>query len=264
MRPVGVFWGGILVCLVAIFSETRAQSGGQLAVEEKRLVALRARLGTQDDEKRTSYSRQFDKAMLALLKANPQTLTYPFRQLADNGDLHVVTSADGTFRIYSWNDQLGGTMRFFKTVYQWRNGNRMVVNVPRRDEGDAGSFCSAIFTVDVGSRRYYLAVENSIFSTKDTRQSIAVYRVDKNRLISTDALFRTQRDRFARIDVDFDFFSVVDRPERPLQLITYDAQQKIVSIPVVNEAGKVSNQRIRYQLKGDHFQFIGISAAKSK
>ncbi|MEZ0609039.1 hypothetical protein ACAW74_11015 [Fibrella sp. WM1] len=266
MRPIGLFFGGILLGLVASFSETMAQQAGQLAADEKRLVALRARVKEQDFEKRTRYSAQFDKAFVALLRANPQTLTYPFRQLSAKNDLRVVTSADGTFRIYSWDDELGGTMRSFTTAYQWRDGGQVVVNVPRiyKEEGDAGSFCSAIFTVDVGKRRYYLAVENSIFSTKDARQSIAVYRVDKNRLISTDALFRTQRKQFARIDVDFDFFSVVDRPERPLQLITYDAQQKIVAIPVVDDKGKVSNRRILYQLTGDHFQFIGIKAAKSK
>lgn len=266
MRPTGVFFVGILLWPFASGLTTRAQQTGSLAIDEKRLVALRARLGETDYEKRTRYSIQFDKAFVTLLKANPQTLTYPFRQLSANNGVRVVTSADGRFRIYSWDDQLGGTMRSFNIAYQWQNGSQVVVNVPSRakEEGDAGSFCSAIFTVEVGKRRYYLAVENSIFSTKDARQSIAVYRVDKSRLITTDALFRTKRESFARIDVDFDFSSVVDRPERPLQLITYDAKQKIVAIPVVNDEGKVSNRRILYQLTADHFQFIGIQAAKNK
>src|SRR4030095_503947 len=82
--------------------------------------------------------------------------------------------------------------------------------------------------------------------------------------ITGDKLFKTKRKKLNSINVEFDFFSVVDRPERPLELITYDDKQKIIYIPVVGDEGQVTKKNILYQLKDRYFEFIGIGTGVRK
>ena len=59
-----------------------------------------------------------------------------------------------------------------------------------------------------------------------------------------------------KIEAEFDFFSVVDRPERPLKLIKFE--QNKLYIPVVDEKGTVSKKFLVYQLNSNCFEYIGI------
>jgi len=111
---------------------------------------------------------------------------------------------------------------------------------------------------------YYLAISNGIYSSKDASQSISVFTIDNNKLVDTVKLFRTKTKLLNSVDINFDFFNVVDRPERPLELITYDDKHKIIYIPVVNNKGQVTAKKILYQLKGSYFEFIGIETAQRK
>jgi len=211
-----------------------------------------------------SHSEKFSHEFTGFIKSNSRALGFPFRKLVDSNYVQIKTSSDGNFRIYSWDTWIGGTMHDFKTIYQWRANGKVFTKVPGAGKDDPGSFVSQIFTVVIHSRPHYLAVTNATYSTKDARQSIAVYTIDHNKLVDTVKLFRAKTKRLNRINVDFDFFSVVDRPERPLELITYDDKQKVVYIPVVDDKGKVTGENILYQLKDGSFEFIGIENGKRK
>ena len=211
------------------------------------------------------YSDKFTIPFTNFVKANSATLNYPFRKLTDSNYVQIKTSSDGHFRIYSWDTWTGGTMYEFNTIYQWmENGKVFIKIVPHTIKDDPGSFVSQIFTVTINNKPYYLPVTNGIYSNKDARQTIAVYTIDNSKLIDTVKLFKTKIKRLNRIDVDFDFFSVVDRPERPLKLITYDDKQKIIYIPVVGNKEQVTSSNIMYQLKGRYFEFIGVEKGKLK
>ncbi|HEU4553680.1 MAG TPA: hypothetical protein VFS25_12640 [Chitinophaga sp.] len=233
-----------------------------IASQENRFVKIYSRLASfipANYDSVSFYTDKFEKEFTGFIKNNPATLGYPFKELTDSNFCNIATSDDGNFRIYSWDTQTGGTMHFFKTICQWRSNGKVFTKVPEREEGDAGSFCSRIFTVNTGHQQYYLAVTNAIFSTKNAMQSIAVYSIENNRLVDTVKLFRTKTQRLNKIDVPFDFFSVKDRPERPLELITYDNKQKIIYIPVVDDKGRVTRKYIVYQLKDHYFEFTGIA-----
>ena len=58
------------------------------------------------------------------------------------------------------------------------------------------------------------------------------------------------------ISVEFDFFSVVDRPERPVRVIKYDKSKKIIYIAIVHEDGKVTDKFIQYKFNGNYFEKI--------
>lgn len=238
-----------------------------MATQEDRFAKLYANLLTHvpaDYDSINVYSDKFSVAFANFIKNNTATLYYPFQKLVDSNYCEVRTSRDGNFRMYSWDTWKGGSMHVFKEIYQWKGSGTVFTKIPARSEGDPGNFCSKIFTVDINAKTYYLAVTNGIYSNKDASQSISVYTIDRNKLIDTVRLFKTKTKRLNRIDVSFDFFSVADRPERPLELITYDEKQAILYVPVVDGKGRVTARNILYQLKSRYFEFVGTATAKRK
>lgn len=259
----------ILVFSVTILSTEKGYTQKtELATQENRFAHLYTQLFESlrgDWETTKSLSDKFSNEFIDFIKSTPSTLTFPFKKLTDSNEVFIRTSNDGNLRIYSWDTWTGGTMHEYNTIYQWRAKGKVFSKIKKFEkQGDPGSFISQLHTVDANNQRYYLAVTNATYSNKDARQSVAVYKIENGKLIDTAKLFKTKTKRLNRIEVDFDFFSVVDRPERPLELIIYDDKQKIIYIPIVGENGQVTNKNILYQLKDGSFEFIGIETGKRK
>lgn len=202
-----------------------------------------------------AQNKKFETAFLNCLNKNPESIRFPFDSLKKE-NIHVVISSDSLFRIYSWDTSEGGTMVDFVNIFQYQSGknvqSKMVKNTESED--DYIPFYSEIFTLKNGSKTYYLAVSNGVYSTKDASQSIAVFSIENNQLKKEAKLFKTKDGFEDELHIDFDFFSVVDRPERPLQLIKYDDQKKQISLPVVTDEGSVTNNFTIYTFTGQHFE----------
>jgi hypothetical protein len=208
------------------------------------------------------YSDLFSKTFENTIKNNPNTLNYEFRNLVNERNCTIITSKDMNFRVYSWNLLTGGTMHFYKILYQYRANNQIFSIIPEYDEMDPGEFCSEIFTVKIRNRTYYLLVTNGIYTSQDASQSVSAFTIKNKKMIDSVKLFKSKKDTLHEIIVTFNFLSVVDRPERPLKLITYDEERKILSIPVVDKDGRVIKKSSLYQLRGDYFEFLKIEKSK--
>jgi hypothetical protein len=208
------------------------------------------------------YSELFGKEFTSVISNNTNSLKHPFSLLLKKAYCKIQSSIDSKFRIYSWDTHLGGTMHFYKSVYQWQSNGKVYVSVSTNNEGDAGNYCSKIYSVKIKERLYYLAITNAVFSSKDAMQSISTYSIEANKLQDTAKVFKTSKQYLNSIDVSFDFFSVLDRPERPVELIRFDEKRKVVLIPVVDENGKVLKKHLVYALKEAYFQYVGIEADK--
>lgn len=234
--------------------------------EEDKLVKLYAsavdKFGNYDST--TYYTDKFGEELKKYITTTPFTLNYPFKKLRDSNYCFITTSLDGNLRIYSWDTWQGGTMHFFNQIIQFRSGGHIYTKIPKYEEGDPGAFCSVIYTVMIKGIAYYLPISNGIGSTKDASQSISVLTIHNRELLDTVRLFKTKKELLNTIDVFFDFFSVVDRPERPLALVTYDDKQKVIRVPLVKDNGQVTSQNLLYKLEGNYFTFIGIEPGKRK
>ena len=200
----------------------------------------------------------FRNKIVKYTSMNPLTLTYRFDSLRHD-NIDIVSSKDKLFRIYSWDTWLGGTMHNFENVFQYKIDDKVYSKVyldsTEYGEGYA-PFYSQIFTLNTNKKTYYLAVYNGIYSTKDASQSIKIFTIENRSLNDSVKLIKTKGGLVNSIDVSFDFFSVVDRPERPLRLIKYDNEQKIIYIPIVYENGKVTDRFILYKFTGQYFEHI--------
>jgi hypothetical protein len=193
----------------------------------------------------------FKTKMLRYTSDHPSTISYPFKDLQAKG-LNIATSADGKLRIYSWNTQLGGTMQHFENVYQFSNGKK--ARSPKQQKGDPGAWFSEIFTIATKSGTVYLGYLHATYSTKEAYQGIKLFSIDGSALNDTLSLFKTKTNMRNEVGCNFDFFSVVDRKERPVKLIYFDAKNKILKIPVVTEKGKVTDKFITYKFTGTYFE----------
>lgn len=257
-----------LLCLMFVVtlagSNTFAQKN-DFSLQENQVAAIYEKLVSfihGNFDSLSYYSAKFEKEFTRLIQNNSGTLQYGFKKLVDSSYCWIKTSADGNFRIYSWDSWMGGTMHYFKVIYQWKSNGKIFTKLPNWTEGDAGFYCSNIFSVEANKRVLYLAITNSTVSTKDVIQSVSTYRIDNKKLVDTVKIFKTKSKKLNRIDVEYDFFSVVDRPERPVEVISYNDKLKALYIAVVDGDGKVTNRDIKYQLRGNYLEFVGIEVKK--
>lgn len=187
------------------------------------------------------------------------TLRYDFKALA--GKMYVATSKDGRFRIYSWDTNTGGSMKFFDGVFQFqsRRGRVYSQSFSGAGTGDPRGFYSQVFQFDTGKQRVYMAISNSIFSTSQMRQDLNVFAIEGERLNTNVRLIRTTTALRDSVGFEFDFFSVVNRPERPVKLFFWEEGKKQFRFPVVladrkfPNGGRVTSRFITYRFNGREF-----------
>lgn len=185
-------------------------------------------------------------------------LQYAFSKL--KGKMFVSTSKDGKFRTYSWDRESGGTMHDHATVFQFRgkSGRVYTWTAPGSSEEEFGGFYHQIFQTDTPSGRVYLANSTFMASTSLSGQQLGLFRIIGEKLDPNVRLIRTGSGLRNSVGFQYDFFSVVDRAERPIQLFTYDEKRKAFSFPIVIEdsktpQGRVTDKMITYSFNGKYF-----------
>lgn len=241
----------VTFCLISNISY--AQKGKSENKEIYFLKEYEKLLDNNDFDTKEAQSLKFSGDFKKFISENPETLTNDFKEL--NKRLYIITSEDKKLRFYVWDTELGGTMKSFDQIIQYSSSGK-VQTLYDKGQSDTPYFVSEIIKTNINNQKYYLVISNGIFSTKDQSQAIQAYTIRNNKLIDTDKVFKTKTKTINRIEAQFDFFSVVDRPERPLKLIKFN-QDKLY-IPVVDEKGAVSQKFLLYQLNNNYFQYIGV------
>src|SRR5690606_26206234 len=164
---------------------------------------------------------------------------------------------------YSWDCECGGTMHNFYTVFQYRSGESVKVHAEPfsmsiEDRG-AGAFVHDIFQMPLKRGTVYLTVSTFIGSTSLAGQSIDAWKIEHGKLIPKAKLIKTKEGVTDSISFAYDFFSVVDHPERPVTLVFLDEKKSSFKFPVVIEdegisPGKVTDKFITYKFNGKYFE----------
>ena len=90
---------------------------------------------------------------------------------------------------------------------------------------------------------------------RDVGQSLEAYIIEKGQLLPVE-LFKNKGKLSHSISIEFDFFSVLERPERPLKLIKYDEVKKIIYVPVIGKDGVVRELFTQYRFNGKYFEVL--------
>lgn len=247
-----------LILVLFLISTNYGFSQNQtLELKDKELAIILSK-ANNDPENASLLKEKFGNELLKTLTKYPESLKFEFSEINKTKACYIRTSRDRKFRVYSWDSDSGGSMHFFDKIIQYQSGAKIFTELIKIQDGDAGTFCSKVYTLQIDKLTYYLTIENGIYSNKDASQSVAVIRISQNKIVNTDKIFKAKSKLLSRIDVNFDFFSVVDRPERPVELITFDEGKSILTIPVVNKDDQVTTKNIVYQLKGKYLEFLGV------
>lgn len=207
-----------------------------------------------DSDSLSFYSDQFSAKLTDYIKNNPSTIDCKFKSLTDSNTCSIVTTVDNSFRIYSWDTWQGGSMHNYKNLFQFKSEGKIRTVTFDYDEGDMGTYFTDVFSLKANGKTYFLGVSGGSESSKYAYEVIRAYCITDSTINDSVKLIKTASGLQNSILIEYDFFSVVDRPERPIKLIKYDVDKKIIYIPIVWENGKVTNKFIRYQFTGQYFE----------
>jgi len=185
---------------------------------------------------------------------NPSLITYPFRSLGKEGPA-ILSSADGLFRIYSWDTWTGGTMHAFENVFQYKSGGKIVSIIDTvKSDGDYIYCYEDIYPFRANNKTYYLTTYLGIYSSKDSGRGIRIFDIENGRLNNDVKLIKTASGMHGHLYYDYDFFSVVDIPFEKRPRITFDRATNTISLPLVDGNHKVTNKFIQYKFTGQYFE----------
>jgi hypothetical protein len=247
----------LLLSTMSVPAQSNAQIEKELAAAIKEVQKYSNYGNAYDGDKLSRANEVFEKKLLKYTKV-PSTLTYKFSALDDL--LTIAASEDGRFRIFSWDMQDGGTMHDYARVYQYKGADGKVYSKTDAQTEDSygGGFVTDIFTLATKIGAVYIVCSTSVGSTSDHYQSADLYKIAGSALNDKIKLIKTRSGLTSTLGFEYNFFSVVDRQERPVRLISFDKRTKILKIPVVIEDekfpnGKVTNKFISYQFNGGYF-----------
>lgn len=257
----------ILASLLGLLAPCLCAAQSLLQIETQVLEHLEkiGKFSNYGGERDYNALERENKALHSLLirfGSRADVLRHPFTKAREK--MFITTSKDGRLRAYSWDAETGGSMHDFFTVYQYLdNKDRAHASADGYDvEESGGAFVHDIFQLDTGPGRIYLPVTTFIGSTSLAGAAIYTYTIEGSKLNRSVKLIRTASGDAGSISFQYDFFSVVDRPERPIKLFRFDPVRKAFSFPVVIEdektpQGRVTNRMITYRFNGS--QFVKVS-----
>jgi hypothetical protein len=247
--------------LLTAFAQSRDAVEQDLLRDFKRILHWRdyhsdsQTLGVYDSL--LNANEQFEKALLKYTSQNPATIAFDFKELKSKG-LTISTSDDGLFRIYSWDTWTGGSMHFQQNVFQYKSGDKVFSKIIHESLDDEDHYSVnwyiQVFTVRTPTQTYYLGLYGRTYSNQDANQGVKVFAINGTALNDTAKLIKTGSGMKNKLGFDYNFFSVVDRKERPIKLITYDSNSKTLKMAVVVDEGKVTNRFIVYKFTGQYFE----------
>lgn len=196
------------------------------------------------------YNAKFEVELLKKLQSNPETINYNFKSLRDAG-LHIITSADKRFRIYSWDDMQGGTMRYANNVYQTQAGNSQKVQL-KEDDG----FINSIDTLKAKGVVYYIVTKTFAGSSVIFLHSIEVFTIQNiNASIYNAPVIKTTTHFTSKITCDVDYGLTVNSGTKIIKTnILYSLSKRKIALPLILENGKITEDKILYHFNGKYFE----------
>ena len=179
----------------------------------------------------------------------PSSLTYKFPHLVAAG-VSIATSPDGLFRIYSWDQNAGGTAHEYNKVYQYKCGDKLYSKL--EIEGNDGNWYSKIYMLDANDKRYYLGVGHVRVSILREYESIQAFSIEQGALIDTVRIIKTQSGLTRTLG--FEYTDDVHAPDG--DMFHYDDSARTIRFPVVMDDNIVTKRRITYKFTGSYFEKI--------
>lgn len=204
------------------------------------------------------YDSLFAQKILFYTSHYFSTLVYPFDSLKKQ--IHLISSRDGNFRIYSWDTRDGGSMHSFRNLFQYKSGDRIYSKLSA-DTGRDQYYDPGVFYVHMYrlKKRVYLALGNGIYSHSEMGTRIKIFSIEGQTLNDTLKLIYTPNgSRVNSIDISYNI--LLNYPDTDFMIphsVEYNPESKILSVPLITgDHDSMTNRSHIYQFKGNHFQYL--------
>jgi hypothetical protein len=175
----------------------------------------------------TALHQEFAKA----INSCPASLAYDFPVLRDSG-LVITNSADGKFRIYAWDNESGGSMRYYDHVLQYRSAKAITATILGGSSMDEEiGWYELIHPFKTANATYYLAFSRAIVFGVGRVETVRAFRIGNNALIGPIKLFVKGSQVTDNISLEFRDFDHRRTSQPMLHALKYDSIHQTISIP---------------------------------
>jgi hypothetical protein len=201
-------------------------------------------------------NNNFGRKLKYYAEKYPATITDPFQSLLKE-HLDISSSADGLFRIYSWDTRTGGTEHFFENVFQYKSEQKTTAIFDTLNYGHDDDIINyhKVCSFKVNDISYYLAIYLIIGSTKDVSDGIHIFTV-KNGKLKNAKIIKTPSGLHSDLSYDYNFFSVVNIPFGKRPAIRFDNATNTIYLPLVDGNRNMTNKFILYKFTGQYFEKV--------
>jgi hypothetical protein len=254
MKPVK-----ILLCITCCFVSVTAFAQSPKAIEADLLKSFnkidywnQKRGDTGGDDSLEKANDIFSSKLKSYTAKYPATLNQSF-SLLTNAGLKIVTSPDSLLRIYCWDTLLGGTMRKFQNLAQYKSGATISSVYIVTDKGGYEPFYSNLYTIKTRTQTYYLGINISILSSAYIVQQAKIFAIEQGKLNHNAKLIKTGTGLHNSLNVDSDLSAGVNKDINEQPHITFNPQTQTIGIPLIAANGKVTGKFITYKFTGQYF-----------
>lgn len=212
---------------------------------------------TGDDrlvDKITTTNGTFTAKFLDYTVKYPFTIACPFQSLKKQ-HMDISTSADGMFRIYSWDTETGGTMHFFENVFQYKQGEKTfaVLDTAKQTWINLPNY-NKLYTFKANNKTYYLGGYTFINSSKDVGNGIQIFSIDAGKFNHSAEIIKTQSGMHSSLECNYNYFYVTGTKKKPT--VYFDAATKSIYVPLIDNNGKPTGKFIVYKFTGRYFETV--------
>ncbi|MEZ5017972.1 MAG: hypothetical protein R2800_13015 [Flavipsychrobacter sp.] len=196
-----------------------------------------------------AYNEKLGSYLTSLINTQPEILTAKLAVLQDAG-MDIVTAPDSKVRLYSWDTQMGGTMRDYANIIQYatQNGTKAF------EETEGGVSFYSIYHIKAQSKKnYYLAIYNARLSTKLIEEGVKAYIIEDNELKPAN-IFHTPSKTYNTISYSYDLYTAMNDDEVEGTDIALSDDYNKLYIPII-EGEHMTNRRLVYVFDGEKFVF---------
>jgi len=196
----------------------------------------------------------FHQELAAAINSCPACLAYDFPVLRDSG-LVITTSADGKFRIYAWDNEAGGSMRYFEHVLQYRSpAGIKATMLGGSSMDDEGGWFELIHPFKTATVTYYLAFSRAIACGVCRMETVRAFRIGSNGLIGPIKLFKKGSTLNDDIHLEFRDFDRRRTSGPMLHGLKYDSLRRTIKVPSLDEMeGAPTAPYTTYRWNGHYF-----------